>query len=297
MNKNVNIEKCTAGHRILFNAMASPCEIIIESNNLTSVKNIASLVTNETWRIENKFSRYQANNTCSEINNSNGHPIKIDNETLKLLQFSEQCYQISNGLFDITSGVLRKVWRFNGSSNIPSVSEVNKVLPYVGWKKVSYSDTHIVVPKAMEIDFGGIGKEYAVDKVCELITAHSSCSALVNFGGDLAVTTPRNTNKPWSVGIDLQGIANNKSINISFSNGAIATSGDANRYLIKKGKRYGHILNPHTGWPVDNAPSSITVASSSCLNAGIISTIAMLQGENAETFLTDNDFKHWCFRS
>lgn len=305
--RNINVEKCTTGYRILFNAMASPCEVIIESNNneprnnksinLALIKKLASLISGETWRIEDKFSRYKKNNTCSNINNSNGQSVEIDNETFELLTFADQCYQISDGLFDITSGVLRKVWKFDGSNNIPSSSEVNNLLPFVGWHKIYYSKTHIIVPTSMEVDFGGIGKEYAVDKVCQLINQHTDCSALVNFGGDLAVTTARSNDKPWTVGIDLQGIANNKSINISFANGAIATSGDANRYLIKDDKRYSHILNPKTGWPVENAASSITVASSSCLNAGIIATIAMLQGENAEGFLTDNGFKHWCFRT
>jgi thiamine biosynthesis lipoprotein len=296
MTRNVKIEECTAGHRIIFNAMASPCEIIIESSDRTSVENIASLVSNETWRIEDKFSRYQSNNTCSKINNSNNKSVDIDTETFELLKFAEQCYQISDGLFDITSGVLRKVWRFDGSSNVPTSSQIDQILPFVGWEKISYSETKIVVPHSMEVDFGGIGKEYAVDKICQLIQQTMTCSALVNFGGDLAVTAPRVNDKPWSVGIDLQGISDNKSINISFTNGAIATSGDANRYLKKDGKRYSHILNPKTGWPIENAPSSITVASTSCLNAGIIATIAILQGEHAEVFLTENQFKHWCFR-
>lgn len=297
MTKHINIEKCNSGHRILFNAMASPCEVIIESDDFAIVERISQLITTETWRIENKYSRYQTSNVCSQINNSNNFPVEIDNETVELFKFAEQCYQLSDGLFDITSGVLRKVWRFDGSNNIPSASSVNDILPFVGWSKIKFDERTVTIPSSMEVDFGGIGKEYAVDKVCQLIKQHINCSALVNFGGDLAVTTPRKNNKAWSVGIDLQGIPNQKNVTISFSHGAVATSGDANRYLEKSGKRYSHILNPLTGWPIENAARSITVASSSCLNAGIISTIAMLQGKGAEDFLKSNDFKYWCFRA
>ncbi len=297
MRNTYTIEKCALGHRIRFSAMASPCEVIVEVDSHSSVDQLAKLITDETWRIENKYSRYQTESICTKINNSHNNPISIDTETYELLKFSEQCYQISNGLFDITSGVLRKVWRFDGSNIIPSSPQVEAILPLVGWTKIEYNEQHIMLPKGMEIDFGGIGKEYAVDKICQLITQNTLCSALVNFGGDLAVTAPRKDNKPWSVGIDLTGISSNKSVNISFERGAIATSGDASRYLEKDGKRYSHILNPKTGWPIEHAPSSITVASTSCLNAGIISTIAMLQGENAEQFLDENDFKHWTFRT
>jgi len=296
MTRHFTVNLCPVGYIIQFHAMASPCEIIIESNDLELANTIAQLVTTETWRIEDKYSRYQKSSVCSQINKSNNSPIDIDKETFELLKFAEQCYQLSDGLFDITSGVLGKAWHFDGSGNIPTSTQVNQLLPFVGWDKVSYHEKSITLPESMEIDFGGLGKEYAVDKVCQLIRQHTNSSVLVNFGGDIAVTTPRKNNTPWTVGIDLQGIEQNKKVSISFTQGAIATSGDANRYLENNGKRYSHILNPQTGWPIEHSASSITVASSSCLNAGIMSTLAMLQGKEAEEFLTENEVKHWCFR-
>ena len=77
---------------------------------------------------------------------------------------------------------------------------------------------------------------------------------------------------------------------------AVATSGDAKRFIVRSGKRYGHILDPTTGWPVDNAPRSITVAADTCTEAGMLATLAMLNGANAEEFLKAQDVQFWCYR-
>lgn len=282
--------------------MASPCEVILDaalvepvSMSLSQANKIAQLITKEVWRIEDKFSRYNSNSLCSKINSRAGQPVAIDDETYFLLKFADDCYHISEGLFDITSGVLRKVWRFDTSDNLPSRAQVNQVLPLIGWEKVSFTKKSITLAPNMELDFGGIGKEYAVDKVGALVAEHTSTPALINFGGDLLATKPRSNSSPWLVGIEHPAFEKNANTVISFEQGGIATSGDANRYLLKNNVRYSHILNVKNGWPIENAPRSITVASGSCLLAGMTATLAMLQGENAQQFLTENKFKHWIF--
>ena len=76
----------------------------------------------------------------------------------------------------------------------------------------------------------------------------------------------------------------------------MATSGDARRYLLKDGKRFSHILNPETGYPIENAPRSVTVAAPHCIQAGLLATLALLQGAKAEAFLDDQAVKFWCCR-
>lgn len=283
-----------------FNAMASPCEVILDaavgSLSFPKVNRLAELITQEVWRIEDKFSRYNPDSVCTKINNNAGKTVEIDDETFFLLKFADDCYQISEGLFDITSGVLRKVWLFDTSDNLPSHAQVNSVLPYIGWHKVTFNKKSITLQPNMELDFGGIGKEYAVDKVGALIAEHTSTPVLINFGGDLLATKPRVNGEPWLVGIEHPAFKKNATTVISFSQGAIATSGDAKRYLFKDKKRYSHILNVQDGWPIEHAPRSVTVAGGSCLLAGMTATLAMLQGENAEKFLTENKFKYWIFK-
>lgn len=298
MNKKrqLTIEATQAEYRISFFAMASPCEVLIETKDKVLVNKIAEAVTNEVWRIEDKYSRYDNRSVCSQINQSNGQAISIDNETYLLLNFANVCYELSDGLFDITSGVLRRIWVFNGSDNIPTQGQIDNILPHVGWSKLTYNEELISLPKGMEIDFGGIGKEYAVDRCILLIKDLTNVPTLVNLGGDLATTKPRTSNKPWVIGVEHPGFESETNMIVSLFNGALATSGDAKRFLFKNGVRYNHILNAQTGWPITEAPRSITVASEQCVQAGILATLSLLQGANAESYLEDQYIKFWAVR-
>ncbi|NQZ21837.1 MAG: FAD:protein FMN transferase [Colwellia sp.] len=284
------------GFYIAFVAMASPCEIIIETVKRSLAKTIGEQVSKEVWRIEDKYSRYNPNSLCSEINRSNNKPVTIDDETFALLNFADTCYQLSEGVFDITSGVLRKAWCFDCTDNIPDSATVTQVLKNVGWQKVTYDNLQITLPAEMELDFGGIAKEYAVDRAILLIKSLTQFPALVNLGGDLATNSARKNNQPWQVGVQHPGFEEKTTMVVSLFKGALATSGDAKRYLLKDGRRYSHILNAKTGWPIENAPRAITVSAPQCIQAGILATLSQMQGNNAEQFLTEQDIKHWVIR-
>jgi thiamine biosynthesis lipoprotein len=279
-----------------FTAMASPCELLIETQDPLLANHLTSLAFDESKRIEQKFSRYISSNTMSDINNSHGEAVAIDHETYRLLEFANSCYQLSDGMFDITSGVLRKAWKFDGTDNLPLPEAVKALIPYIGWKKVKYDEHSITLVKGMELDFGGIGKEYAVDCVAKLSAKFApAISVLVNFGGDIQVTKARHNNQPWHIGIE--SLEDTKTTRIlKITSGGLATSGDARRYLLKDGKRYSHILNPRTGYPIENAARSVTVAAPHCIQAGLLATLALLQGVNAEVFLQEQGIKFWCYR-
>jgi len=291
-----------------FQAMASLCELLLEVTQAKLARELTELAAQEVLRIEHKFSRYRSDNIVYEINNANGATIVVDNETADLLDYAQQCYKLSDGYFDITSGILREAWHFDGSDNIPSQEKVIDILKYVGWQKIQWQRPNITMPPKMQIDFGGIGKEYAVDRVALMLKQKSDASVLLNFGGDLVVTRPRNNGIGWYIGVEnldvskiSRGILN--STNNNFTNehfelaqGAVATSGDARRYLVKNGKRYCHILDPHTGWPIQDAPHSVTVIAETCTEAGILATIAILHGAQAEEFLTEQEVRFSCIR-
>lgn len=284
------------GYTIRFTAMASPCEVLIDSSDHELARQIGLLVASDVWRIEDKYSRYQPTSLCSKINASNGKPVTLDNETYLLLNFANQCFELSGGLFDISSGVLRTVWHFDGGTDIPTRSEVKAVLPFLGWRKLSFTADSIVVPANMEIDFGGLAKEYAVDRAIMLVKAMTKVAVLVNLGGDLCVTSARQNKQPWQIGVEHPGFQQSKTMVVSLYQGALATSGDAKRYLLGDNKRYSHILNPQTGWPIADAPRSMTVAAPQCIQAGMLATLSMLQGVDAEEFLEGQDVKYWAIR-
>jgi thiamine biosynthesis lipoprotein len=303
-DRDVQLTKNKDSYGIVFTAMASPCEVIIQSTDKQLAAKLGDVITNEVWRIEDKYSRYNQRSICSAINNNAGHSVAIDEETYLLLNFAEQCYQLSDGLFDISSGVLRKVWSFQGEDgdidNFPTAEQVNQKLAHVGWRKVHFDQNQISLVKGMEIDFGGIGKEYAVDRAIILAKQLTNSPILVNLGGDLAVTCSRLNNEPWQVAIEHPDADNNHTsltdMIVSLKSGALATSGDARRFLINEGKRYSHILNAKTGWPINEAPRSITVVAPQCIQAGILATLALLQGNQAEQFLEEQEIKFWSRR-
>lgn len=280
-----------------FQAMASPCEVLCETDDAFEAERLAWLAAGEVWRIEDKFSRYISGNVIADINSANGKRVAVDAETAQLLDFAQTLYGLSDGRFDITSGVLRRVWNFDGSGNLPSQQSVEKVLQSVGWQRAVWESPHLQMQAGMEIDFGGIGKEYAVDRVTTLLRDESPASCLVNLGGDLAVSRKANSKQGWRIGIEALSTAVKipaRLLNVRV--GAVATSGDARRFQIRNGIRYSHILDPHTGWPVPNAPHSITVAADTCSQAGMLSTLAMLEGQGAEEFLDAQKVDYWCNR-
>jgi len=278
-----------------FRAMGSPCELVCETPRRSLALALAERVAAEAWRIEDKFSRYLDGNIVHRINSADGQALAVDDETAQLLDFADTLYELSDGRFDITSGVLREAWNFDGSDRVPSQARIDSALARVGWQRVSWRKPLLQMPAAMEIDLGGIGKEYAADRCAELIRKDNTVACLVNFGGDLVATRSPTQRRNWKVAIEGEH-PNEPERVLDLKEGALATSGDARRFLLKDGIRYGHILDPATGWPVTDAPRSVTVAAASCTEAGMISTLAMLQGSDAEEFLDSQRVVYWCRR-
>lgn len=276
--------------------MASPCEILLFSHEASEAGHAASLAFNETIRIERKYSRYRDDNIVHAINHSNGAACELDEETTRLFTYAAQCYELSDGKFDITSGVLRRAWQFKGQEIEPDNKLISELLELVGWDKVEFSGDSIHLQPGMEIDLGGIGKEYAVDLVSDKLHALTRLPLLVNFGGDIRAIGKNPNGEPWKIGIEKPTAAGTAVGLVELIDGAVATSGDAQRYCFVNGKRLGHILDPTTGWPVEDAPRSVTVVAAHCLEAGFLATLSMLQGPDAEEFLKAQGVKYHCIR-
>ncbi len=283
--------------------MASPCEVLLESGDVAEARRVFAIAGDEARRVEKKFSRYLKESVVSRIHAARGRPFEVDPETADLLDFAGQAFHLSGGAFDITSGVLRRLWPFGSHAvegrvprQLPSSAAITAMRERVGWPRVTWQRPHITLPEGMEIDLGGIAKEYAVDRALGLIGAESAAPVLVNFGGDLRVSGPRRGGAPWRVAIESVEAPNAPDQLLALQRGALATSGDTHRFLEISGRRYGHILDPRSGWPVEGAPRSVTVLAPTCIEAGILATLAMLQGPAAEEFLRTQETSFWCRR-
>lgn len=277
-----------------FVAMASPCEVLIDDAPALLAQQVLDVVSSEAWRIERKYSRYRTDSAVHNINEGAGSEMLVDDETANLLDFAATLTLLSDGAFDITSGVLRKVWTFDGGDRVPSQQQIDAALEAIGWHQVEWRRPMLKLKAGMQIDLGGIGKEYAVDaaaKLVEKVAPRLSC--LVNFGGDVAVRNSRENGQSWRVGIESYARAGAAERVVQLSRGALATSGDSRRFVLRDGHRYSHILDARTGWPVRDAPHSITVAADTCTQAGTITTLAMLKGANAEELLQASGARYW----
>jgi thiamine biosynthesis lipoprotein len=254
---------------------------------------VFAVAERELRRIETLWSRYRTDSIVSRINAAaGGPPVEVDAETAHLLDYAQQAWQVSNGLFDITTGVLRQAWRFaNGTA--PDPAAIAACLPKIGWSRVEWSGRErpqIRLPQAgMEIDLGGLGKEYAADRIATLWRGHG-IDGLINLGGDIVATGSANQDA-WRIGIQHPRRPSELAAVLPLVDGALATSGDYERCLIVDGKRYCHVLNPFTGWPVGEL-ASVSVIAPSCLVAGTLATTAMLKGAEGEAWLAAQGVQH-----
>lgn len=258
-----------------FTAMGGDNRLLIAASATAATRRLAQRLEAEMRRVEHKYSRYRADSVTQRINAAaGGAAVAVDDETAGLLDYAAACWMQSEGRFDITSGVLRRVWDFRRPV-LPSAEALAALLPLVGWEQVEWRRPWIRLPQAgMELDFGGIGKEYAADRLAALCDGRP---ALIDLGGDVRVTAPRATNVPWRIGIRHPRVANQVLGHVSLLEGAVATSGDYERFFIIDGHRYSHLLNPRSGWPVSGLQAA-TVVAPLCVVAGSLTSMALLDG-------------------
>jgi thiamine biosynthesis lipoprotein len=268
-----------SARQLAFKAMGSPCQLHLFADSEARFQEIAQAALAEVARLERKYSRYREDSLACRINACAGDPdgIDLDDETASLLDYAALAWTQSGGLFDISSGVLRRAWNFR-SGRLPAREEIAALRPLVGWDKLRWRRPHLTLPLAgMQLDFGGYVKEYAADRVAALCRELGLRHGLVDLGGDLAVIGPHPDGSPWRVGIRHPRAPEGAIASLALCSGGIATSGDYERCLLVAGRRYSHLLNPKTGWPVRGL-ASVTVAATHCLIAGTASTVAMLKG-------------------
>ena len=276
-----------------FYAMGSDCAVHLCGETVQTAERFAAAAENEVRRIEARYSRYRGDSELARINAvaATGGSIEIDAEMFGLINYARACFAKSDGAFDITSGLLRTVWDFS-ASRLPDHESIEAVLPLIGLDKVTLSNgqLHFGHP-GMEIDFGGLGKEYAADRAAEVCTGLGARHGFIDLGGDIRVIGSQPDGLPWRIGIRHPRAADKIAAEISLSNGALATSGDYERFIEVDGQRYCHILDPRTGWP-SHGLSSVTVISDRCLVAGRLSTTAMLRGKEGAAWLQGLGVRH-----
>ena len=220
---------------------------------------------------ESRYSRFIPSSLVSRINQSAGLDwVAVDPETEQLLALCSEMNFFTRGVFDPTAlpSILLWDWKRKNTS-IPTEAEVEAAHSKVGWRKVQRRKGAVFLPeKGMALDLGGIGKEYAADQAVQLAA----------FGQDVRALGHPARRKAWHIGLENPHRPGSCWTGLGLTDGAVASSGDYQRFFLHEGRRYGHILDPRSGYPVDNGCRAVSVIASTCTLAGILSTSAFILG-------------------
>jgi thiamine biosynthesis lipoprotein len=230
---------------------------------------------------EAKFSRFRPDSLVSRINAAAGQSwVEIDAEMETLLELCDTLYVMTRGVLDPTALPLMQLWNYKAETpRIPTAAEIAAAMACVGWRKVQRAPGKVFLPQAgMALDFGGFGKEYAVDMVAQIAIDRGLSAALVDFGHDLRAIGAPPGRLAWHIGIEDPQAPGRPAGSVGLSGRGIASSGDYIRCFRAGGRRYGHIIDPRTGAPVANGCVQATVIAPSCLQAGVLSTTAFVLG-------------------
>jgi thiamine biosynthesis lipoprotein len=276
--------------------MGGPARLVIEhpAAHTASARTACQAVEELLHDLEARYSRYRENSLISQINRlaGTGALTPVDEETLALLKFCERLWEQSHGLFDPTAGILRQVWDFSGGQQ-GDVSELPDLLAKVDWSKVLQSEQGVGLRDVgMELDLGGIVKEYGADKAAQSLRDHGFNHALIELAGDVVAVGSKTSGAPWHVGISDPEAPSRTMVTIELTNCALATSGSYQRFIEINGRRYSHFLDPRSGWPVEGA-ASVSVISDSCLTAGAVATVACLHSGTDATAWLDRAGLPW----
>jgi thiamine biosynthesis lipoprotein len=282
-------------HSFHFDAMGTECTLHLYSDSRSVADDTAEAVEAEVERIEARYSRYRPESLLSRINAAAqvGESVDVDDETATLLDVAFQCNRLCDGKFDISTGVLRQAWDFT-TAVPPSQDRITALLAQVGMGKLRWDNRRLeFLAPGMELDFGGIAKEYAADRAAASCAAHGIAHGLVDFGGDLRILGPHPDGQPWHISIRDPRRPDAEAACVALADGALATSGDYERWFEHDGRRYCHILDPHTGWPARGL-RSVSVVADQCLTAGCLATSAMLMGRAGIAWLAGMGLRYLC---
>jgi FAD:protein FMN transferase len=268
--------------KLRFTAMGCPCEIQFRSLDPKQADEFKEAAVQWVKVFEHTYTRYKEDSLISKINKASGNEwIEIDSEAEALFDLCGQFHFITQGLFDPTSLPVMKLWDYKAETpRIPDREEIEAAKALVGWEHVEREPGKIRLAKpGMGLDLGGIGKEYAVDRVSLIARDFGITDVLINFGGDIAALGNPPNYTHWHVGIEDPGKPGTCWGSLALTDLCVASSGDYRRFFEIDGKRYGHIVDHRKGYPIANKVRHTSVVARTCTEAGILATAVCLLGE------------------
>ena len=264
-----------------FRALGTECHVKIRLDSERQALQFAADTLEWIKNFEEKYSRYLDTSLISKINDAAGQSwIETDDDAERLLNVADEVVRKSDGILDATMLPLAKVWDWKKiHEQLPTEDNIQEALRLTGWDQVERREGAIFLPETgMGLDFGGFGKELAVDALIEISRRHNIEDVLIDLGRDIYANGGNGKHEFWHIGIEDGKNPENCLASLAISDRAVSSSGTYARHFMHNDKRYGHIIDPRTGWPTSNGVNSVTVIANSCLEAGIHSTVCYILG-------------------
>lgn len=267
--------------KLEFKALGTNCLVKFRQSDERKALEFASTALGWIGKFEAKFSRFRPDSLVSKINAAAGRDwVDTDPEMEEMLDIADGLFARTHGILDSTMLPLLSVWNWKVvHAKLPNHAEVKAALGLTGWGKVCRRPGAVFLPEAgMGLDFGGFGKEFAVDSLAKIARLFGIHDAIIDLGRDIYAMGGNGAHPFWHIGIEDGNKPGNCWGGLAISDRAVSASGDYARFFMHDGVRYGHILDPRTGWPVANGMRAVTVIANSCLEAGIYSTAVFVLG-------------------
>ena len=296
---NPTLQKTYSFHKereiavLSFQAFGTTCKVKYSIFDSIDYEFVSQQVIQWVQGFEQRYSRYLENSWLSLVTASAGvKPIPLTQEDVLTLRAGSFAYFQSNQTIDPSCLPLTALWQKAKAKNqVPQESEISEAKELVNWQNVQISEDEIYLPfEGMGLDFGGFGKEFAVDQVSEKLRNLNCENFLVDFGGDIFASGFASEGISWKVGIEKPQGTDQPVFVANLTNMSLATSGNYRKFFDLNNKRYGHTIDHRTGYPTIHSELSASVISPSCLKSGIISTSCLMSGKQAGLRMIDSEW-------
>jgi len=267
--------------QVTCHAMSTPVRLLFRTEHPLLAADFQSEAIEWIARFEARYSRFLSDSIVGQINTAAGGDwVEFDAEAEHLFGMCDQMHALSHGIFDPASLPLLRLWTWKATPPaVPAPAAIEAARGLCGWENVHRRPFNIRLPRrGMGIDLGGIGKEYAVDRLVRMALDRGITDVMIDIGQDLRVRGQPPGRESWCIGLEDPDNPGQCWTALHLTEHAVATSGDYVRRFTHEGRHYGHILDPRTGWPVANGCQAATVIAPNCVLAGILSTAAFILG-------------------
>jgi thiamine biosynthesis lipoprotein len=284
-----------SGHRMVMGTFARAVVIAKDSDSARKCIESAFAQIN---KVDNLMSDYKSDSEISGVNRDGFEKaVQLSQSTYEVLQRSIEFSKQTDGAFDVTVGPLVQLFRkAKRKQALPNQDEITDARSKVGFEKLKLDDRNRTVQftvEGMQLDLGGIAKGYAVDKAVEVMQSRGAIGGMVDLGGDIrCFGAPLKGRDHWVIGLQNPNIVKDSAgpevlLKLKITNGAIATSGDYQQFIMIEGKRRSHIIDRKTGTSTEGL-SSVTIIADNATNADALATAVSVMGYEKGLELIEN---------